>query len=181
MLELPDPLRYDEDQRRVHERIAGGPRGAVRGPLALWLHSPELADRAQHLGEFLRFGTTLPPRLTELAILVVARHWACAYVWCVHEPIALKEGVEERFLLALAEDRDALPAAADDRVVTLFMRQLVQRGRPDDAIRGEVLQRFGARGCVELTAIAGYYTLGGFTLSCADLPLPGGATKPFSG
>jgi 4-carboxymuconolactone decarboxylase len=178
-LTLPDPAAYDEAQRQAHQRIASGPRAGVRGPLALWLHSPRFAERAQHLGEFLRFDTVFPSRLSELAILIVARHWEAAYVWCVHEEIALREGLATDFVRRLARDRDATPEADDERAVALFCRQLVQSGRPDDVVRADIIHRYGERGCVELTGIAGYYTTGAFVLGCADLPLPGGGESPF--
>ena len=178
-LTAPDPDRYDDAQRQAHERIAAGPRAGVRGPLALWLHSPDFAGRAQHLGEFLRFDTTFEVRLSELAILIVARHWRCAYIWAVHRPIAERAGLADVFIHALARDPSATPSADDERAVALFCRQLVQTGRPDDATRGDVLSRFGERGCVELTGVVGYYTMGSFTLACADLPLPGGEAGPF--
>jgi len=71
----PDRERVSERQREVYEAIRSGPRGQVRGPLAVWLRRPELADRAQALGHYCRYDTLLPPRLSELAILTVARIW----------------------------------------------------------------------------------------------------------
>jgi 4-carboxymuconolactone decarboxylase len=69
-----DPEKLSPEQRKVYDAIVAGPRGRVVGPLRVWLQSPELADRAQALGAFCRFGTSLPPRLSELAILVTAAH-----------------------------------------------------------------------------------------------------------
>ena len=180
-LTVVNPQAYDEAQRRAHDRIAAGPRAGVRGPLALWLHSPDFAERAQQLGEFLRFGTSFEARLSELAILVVAREWQCAYVWLVHEPIARRAGVGAAFVDALALDADAVPDDADERAIALFCRQLLRHGSVDDAVRTEVIERHGERGCVELTGITGYYTMGAFTLACANLPMPGGEPPPFSG
>jgi 4-carboxymuconolactone decarboxylase len=178
-LEPPALDRLDEAQRRAAARIASGPRKGVRGPLALWLHSPEFAERAQHLGEFLRFGTCLSPRLSELAILVVARHWSTPYVWCVHAPIAIREGLDPAFVDRLARDPAALPEGADERTIAQWCRSVLANGRPDPASLRQVIERFGERGCVELAGIAGYYSLGAFTLACADLPLPDGAAPPF--
>src|SRR5262249_60721151 len=75
------------EQRRVYDAIVAGPRGAVQGPLRVWLQSAALADRAQALGAFCRFGTTLPPRLTELAILVTGAHWRARFVWETPAPL----------------------------------------------------------------------------------------------
>ena len=92
MSRLPtiDPDRLSADQRRVYDAIAGGPRAGVRGPFLALLHVPELADRIQHLGEYLRYGTSFPPRLSEFAVLIAARHYTCQYEWFMHEPHELR-------------------------------------------------------------------------------------------
>ena len=68
-----EPERMSEAQKRVHDAIAGGPRGGVRGPFGVLLRSPELADRVQKVGEHLRFNSSLPARLNEFAILINAQ------------------------------------------------------------------------------------------------------------
>ena len=77
-----------DEQKRVYESIAGGPRGGVRGPFNALLRSPELADRVQKVGEYLRFNSALPPRLNELAILINARFCGSRYEWYAHRPLA---------------------------------------------------------------------------------------------
>lgn len=62
-----------KEQQRVADAITGGLRGEIPGPLAMWLLRPELADRAQRLGEYARYRTRLPPALSEIVILAVAR------------------------------------------------------------------------------------------------------------
>ena len=71
-------------QKQVYDAIAGGPRGGVRGPFGPLLRSPELADRVQKLGEYLRFDSSLPARLNEMAILINARFWESKYEWNAH-------------------------------------------------------------------------------------------------
>ena len=92
-LPVPAPAEMSAEQRTIHERIASGHRGGVRGPLALWLYRPELADKAQALGRYCRDETCLPPRLSELAILTSARIWAAAYEWQAHLQPARDAGV----------------------------------------------------------------------------------------
>jgi len=87
------PDQMTEAQKRVYQSIAGGPRGGVRGPFNALLRSPELADRVQKVGEYLRFSSSLPPRLNELAILVNARFWDSKYEWYAHRPLAEKAGL----------------------------------------------------------------------------------------
>jgi len=88
-------------QRKVHDAIIAGPRGRVEGPLRVWIMSPELAERAQELGAFCRYGTSLPPRLSELAILTTGAFWQAGFEWHAHAPIALKAGVSADALEAI--------------------------------------------------------------------------------
>src|ERR1700716_2294659 len=83
----------NDAQRKVYEEIAGGPRGGVRGPFNALLRSPELTDRAQRMGEYIRFNTSLPPRLSEFAILITARYWGSQYEWFAHARLAAKGGL----------------------------------------------------------------------------------------
>ena len=89
-----EPETFNARQREVYASILAGPRGAVEGPLRVWLLSPELAERAQALGEFCRYHTSLPATLSELAVLVVGRFWRADFEWHVHAPIAQRAGVD---------------------------------------------------------------------------------------
>src|SRR2546426_12540188 len=91
---IPTPAEMNDEQRQVYEATVAGRRGRAPAPLLVWLQSPELANRAQKLGELVRYETTLPPRLSELAILVVARFWTAHYEWFAHKREALKAGVD---------------------------------------------------------------------------------------
>ncbi|MEH6773417.1 MAG: carboxymuconolactone decarboxylase family protein, partial [Cereibacter changlensis] len=99
----PDPAGMTPDQKRVHDIITSGPRGRVRGPLAIWLHRPELAEAAQALGAYCRYGSSLEPRLSELAILCMAVIWRSEFEWWAHKPIALKAGLSAAAVEALRQ------------------------------------------------------------------------------
>src|SRR5690349_11205781 len=94
-ISFPTPDTMDAEQRRVHDKVVSGRRGKIVGPLRAALHSPELADRWQALGEFLRYNTSLTPRLSELAILVTGRACQSPFEWYAHRAEALKAGVEQ--------------------------------------------------------------------------------------
>ena len=111
---LPDLKRLDAEQQRVADEVASGPRKEVRGPMHVWLHSPELASRAQKLGEFLRWGTTLDARISELVILVTARHYDCRYMWNNHVGLALKAGLTQKAIDAIDAGRPPFFANADE-------------------------------------------------------------------
>lgn len=173
MPELPETL--DARQQEVFDRIRSGPRGRVRGPLALWLNSPELAERAQHLGELLRFNTVFDPRLSELAILLVARHHNCQFEWYVHAPIAESRGLDAAAIEAIRTGAEPAFARADEVLVHRYVTALLRRNRvPDDAYAA-FEEAFGRRGVIEMAALIGYYALGAYTLNAVELEAPADA------
>ncbi|MBI4185062.1 MAG: carboxymuconolactone decarboxylase family protein [Proteobacteria bacterium] len=172
------PEELTPEQRRVYDAIAGGPRGRVRGPFTVLLHSPELADRVQALGEFVRFRSSLPARLSELAILATARAWTCQYEWLAHAPIAEKAGVAATTVAAIREGRRPDFASGDEAAVYDYAVAL-HRGRAVNASTYDAaLRALGAPGLVELTALIGYYALLAMTLNAHQVPLPEGAAPP---
>jgi len=164
-----------EAQRKVYEAIAGGPRGGVRGPFNALLRSPELADRAQKTGEYIRFNTSLPPRLSEFAILITARYWGSQYEWHAHHPFALKAGLPPKVAEDLAQGRRPAGMTEDESSVYDFCSELHRDKAVSDATYATALKRFGERGVVDLIGVSGYYTLVSMVLNVDRHPLPGGA------
>lgn len=168
----PDGL--SPDQRRIYDAIASGPRGGVRGPFLALLHVPELADRIQHLGEYLRYHTGFPPRLSELAILLTARHFTCQYEWQAHEPHAQKGGLDQEVIDAIRERRRPQTLAADEAAVYEFTAELLHRSKVSDGAYRRAVETFGSRGAVELAGLIGYYTMIAMTLLAHEVELPPG-------
>jgi 4-carboxymuconolactone decarboxylase len=146
------------EQRRVYDAILAGPRGAVPAPFHLFLHSAELADRVQQLGELLRYRTGLSPRLSELAILVTARHWGAEYEWSVHEREARKAGVAESIIRAIAAGTSP-ELGGDDALIYDFAHSFYAQREVPQALYEAVVARFGMRIVVELSSILGYYSM----------------------
>src|SRR5437588_6018438 len=115
----------DPEQRRVHDAIVSGPRGRVVGPLRVWLESPQFADRAQALGAFCRFGTSLPPRLSELAILVTGAFWRASFEWYAHAPIGIKAGLDAAAVEAIRTGKPANFSRADEAAAYAFAHELL--------------------------------------------------------
>ena len=180
MSRLPafEPDKLSAEQRRVYDAIASGPRGGVRGPFLALIHVPELADRIQHLGEYLRYNTSFPPRLSELAILTTARHYTCQYEWHAHEPHAQKGGLAQDTIDAIRERRRPGSMQPDEATVYDFTAELLRDGTVSDAAYQRVVAAFGARGAVELAALIGYYIMIGMTLLAHDVSLPPGKALP---
>src|SRR5690349_5167072 len=121
---LPDPHNLTPQQQRVYDAVVAGPRGQLVGPLRAVLLVPELADRWQLFGEQLRYNTSLPARITELAILVVARRWNSQVEWQIHSQAAAAAGVPERVLAAIRSAATPVFESHADADVYEYTRQL---------------------------------------------------------
>jgi 4-carboxymuconolactone decarboxylase len=181
MLRIPElsPDHLTPEQREVHDAIVAGPRGKVQGPLQIWLHSPKLAARAQELGAFCRYQTSLPKRLSELAILVTGAHWKAGFEWFAHAPEAIKAGLDATAVDAIRGGTSPRFARADEAAVYDFSRELLATHRVSDATYERATAVLGALGVVELVGILGYYGLISMTICAFRVPLPAGEVEPF--
>jgi len=168
------------EQRKVYDTVAAGPRGKVQGPLLVALHRPELADKWQQLGELLRYRTTLPPRLSEIAILVTAQRWRCQLEWHLHEGFALKAGVPRAVIADIHGGRRPATADAEELAVYDYASELHDQRRVSETTYRCALGHWGVVGVVELTALIGYYTMVAMTLNAHEFPLPAGVEPPFA-
>ena len=162
------PERWTDAQRKEAEAMIAGPRGAVVAPFVPLLRSPELAGHVQRLGAYLRYRSAIGMRLTELAILVTAKHYEQAVEWSIHAPIAAREGVAAATIAAV--ERGERPAAmdGDEALVHDFCVALLQgRGRVGDAAWDAALARFGEHAIVDLVATCGYYGLLALVMNAA--------------
>ncbi len=169
---LPGPEDMTPDQKAVYDKIVSGPRGMLVGPLRAALHNPSLADRWQALGQVLRFETRLPPELTELAILVTARHWNSELEWTIHAREARKAGLHDAIIDAIRQCEVPGLDREDQREIFEFSRELLENGKVGDCLYAALLARWGPSGVVELTALVGYYSMVAMTLNTHRIPLP---------
>jgi len=182
MPRLPDidPATLDEEGKRVHDAIVAGPRGMVQGPLRVWLNSPTLADRAQALGAFCRFGTSLEPRLSELAILITGAFWRAGFEWHVHAPIAAGTGLSAGLIEEIRRGATPEFVRDDERCVYSFAHELWTTHRVAPETYAEAEKVLGRRALVDLAGILGYYGLISMTICAFEVPLPDGAEEPFA-
>ena len=181
MPRLPDiePDKLSPEQRRVYDAILSGPRGIVEGPLRVWVNSPGLADKAQALGAFCRYGTSLPQRLSELAIITTGAHWQAGFEWAVHAPIALSAGLEPAAVEAIRTGRDPAFTQPDERAVYAFSSELLRNRRVSDETFRLAFDTLGQLGVVDLVGVLGYYGLISMTINAFEVPLPDGVEEPF--
>lgn len=181
---LTRPIAIDEAaltpaQRRVHDAILAGPRGVVEGPLRVWLLNAELADRAQALGAYCRYGTALRPDLSELAIIMVGAHWRAGFEWAVHAPIAAKAGIPDVVIEAIRRGEAPQGLLPEAQAVHDLTCELLRTKFVSDATFARAGEVLGRTAMIDLVGILGYYTLICMTINAFAVPLPEGAVDPF--
>lgn len=186
-ISLPALDEMTPAQKRVYDAVVTGPRGRMIGPLRAVIHSPDLADRWQSLGEYLRYKTIFPEKLKEFAIITVARRWNAELEWTVHSQNAQKAGLAVEKIEALRQGQPLPELDEEEAEIFAYCREIQTTGRVSDPVYAAILKRWGEQGVVELTGIVGYYTMVAMTLNAHaitlpdDLPprlYPGGETPP---
>ena len=164
------------DQKRVMDEIAVGPRGRIGGPFIPLMRSPELMNRLQKVGEYLRFQNTVGLRNSEFAVLIVARHWSQPIEWAIHRPIAEKEGVLPATCDAIAEGRRPDTMTEDETLIYNVLEELRNNRSLSDPTYAQLLKRFGEQGVIDLVAHYGYYSLLAMTMNVARTAVPENGT-----
>ncbi len=186
----PIPLEeLTPEQQGLVDAIRSGPRAAIKnsaaakpgplgGPFNVWLRSPGIGNIVQKLGEEIRFRSSLPSKLNELAIIITARQWTSQYEWYAHHRLALEAGLDPAIARDIAEGRRPAKMGADEMIVYEFSRELHQTQGVSDATYQAALDRFGERGVMDLMAVNGFYVLVSMCLNVDRTPLPDGVELP---
>jgi 4-carboxymuconolactone decarboxylase len=171
--------RLTAEQKKVLDDIQSGPRGAgVRGPFNALLRSPQLCDLVQRVGAYVRYGTSLPQKLNELAICMAGRKWTAQYEFYAHRRLGIQAGLKPDILDAVAAGRRPDGMDADEAAVYDFATELLSNGQVSDARYDAVKTKFGERGVMDLVGAVGYYSLVSMVLNVAEVPLPPGESAP---
>ena len=173
-------LTYEEmdaEQREMHDRLVNGPRGRVAGPYLAWLRNPKLADVAERYGRFVRYETSLPARLSEMAILIVGRHWNAQVEWWAHHPLAIKAGLDPSIADAIAHRSRPDFKNADEEMVFDLTMELIETRKLSDSTYKRALDIFGEKALIELVAILGNYFAVALVLNTFEIMPPDGS-KP---
>ena len=168
-------------QRALIDSIRSGPRGQFKmsGPFYCYLHAPAFGELAQELGAHCRFGTSLPPRLSELAILATAQHWKSQYEWSAHAGIAEAKGVKPETIRELRAGRMPKKAPKDEQAIYSFIKELYRDKRVSNRAYKQVNTLLGDAGTVELVGLLGYYAMVAMTLDVFRMSPPEGTPLPF--
>jgi 4-carboxymuconolactone decarboxylase len=176
------PERMTEAQKKAVEEFRAARNAEVGGPFAPLLRSPEVMNRARAMGDYLRFKSVLPPRLSEFAILITARQWTQNYEWDTHNRIALQAGLSQEIVGALADGRRPERMAEDEDILYSFCTELQRQQSVSDGTYARAVGKFGEQGVIDMIGISGYYTLLAMVLNTARTPVPAGrqpALAPF--
>jgi 4-carboxymuconolactone decarboxylase len=176
------PLTSDQltpAQKAMVDELLAGSRGSLNGPFNVLLRSAEMGNIAQKLGDYIRFRTSVPRRLNELAILLTARWWLSQYEWYAHKPLALQAGVDASVIDDIQAGRRPARMQTDEAVVYEFANELRERRRVSDGTYQRARLLLGEQGVVDLIALMGYYDLVSMSLNVDRYPLPDGASSPF--
>ena len=167
----PIPLeRMSPAQRAAADDLIAGPRKGVKGPFIALIRSPELMARLQKVGEFLRFQSSLPTRVSEFATLVVARQWTQQFEWFTHVPLALKAGTARETIDALREGRRPSAMSVQEALVYDFIIELVANKGVCDSLYRESVDSLSEQGVLELVGLVGYFSLISMVLNLAHTP-----------
>ncbi len=172
-LETPLYESMSPDQQKVHEEIVSGPRGAVQGPLGVWLWRAELASRAQTLGRYCRYDSSLPPRLSELAILVTARHWSAEFEWQSHKQPALDAGLDPAIVEAIRKGEKPDFDSTSEQIVYEFSTELQNHKKVSDSTYNTAVKELGKEAVVDLVGVLGYYALISMTINAFEVDAVG--------
>lgn len=166
--------KMTDAQKEAAAEILAGPRKAVVGPFIPLMRSPELMNRLQKVGEYLRYNTKLGSNISEFVILQMARHMTQQFEWDAHVDLARKAGVKEATIAAIAEGRRPAGMNQDEEMVYEFVSEIREHQSVCDATYAPVVKRFGEQGVIDITALCGYYATLGYIMNVARTPLPPG-------
>jgi 4-carboxymuconolactone decarboxylase len=174
------PLKYDEmtpAQKTMMDHLVNGERRGAGGPFNVLLRSPEMGDLVQQFGASMRFHSSLPRKLNEMAIIITARQWTAQYEWNAHRAAAAQAGLNEAIIKSIAAGKHPESMDPDETIVYNFGIELLNTHQVSDANFKAVKDKFGERGVVDLISVMGYYQLVSMLLNVDRYPLPAGA-KP---
>lgn len=169
------PLEQGEmtvEQRRVAQALLDGPRRGLPGPFHALLRSPELADRVRSLGDYIRFQNSLPAKVRELVILMVARFWSAQYELHAHRRHARTAGLDPATADAIVQGRRPDRFDAEEAVAFDFVSELLQHRDVSDRTYRSAIDRFGERGVIDMVGTAGYFCFVSLVLNMERHPVP---------
>ena len=177
------PLKPEEltpAQKAWADELAAPPRNGkiANPPFRAYIRSPDLAPKLTALADYLRWHSSLPPRLSELAILITAREWTAQYEWYAHYPHAIEGGLDPRVAAAIAAGTRPEGMRDDETALYDLATSLYRDKKVTDDVYKAALEKFGERGIMDIIGIIGFYDITSMTLITMQGGVPEGKTPP---
>jgi 4-carboxymuconolactone decarboxylase len=172
--------RLTDAQKKAIEEFKAARAVDISGPFVPLLRSPEVMSRARAMGDYLRFKSSLPPRLSEFVILLTARRWTQQYEWHAHMPLALQGGLKDEIVAAIAAGRRPAAMAADEEAIYQLWDEVQRNQGASDATYANARDKIGEQGIIDVLGITGYYTTLAMVMNTTRTPLPAGVTPPLA-
>jgi 4-carboxymuconolactone decarboxylase len=184
---IATPNNYDTltaQQKKYVQSILSGPRSDISGPLGVMMVTPELGDLVQKSVAYSRFAgregfSSVPPKLNELAILIVAKHWSAEYVWNAHHTAATRLGIKPDVVEAIRTGKRPVNMEKDVEAIYNFASEFMTKREVNDSLLQAAKTVLGGdRGVVDLVGTMGLYQISSMMVSLDQTPLAPG-TKPY--
>jgi len=172
------PEQLTAAQKNAIEEFKAARSVDISGPFVPLLRSPEVMNRARAMGDYLRYKSSLPPRLSEFVILLTARRWTQQYEWHAHQPLALQGGLRGEVVKAIADGRRPAGMAEDEDAVYTLWDEVQRTQSVSDATYARAIAKVGEQGVIDVLGITGYYTMLAMVMNTARTPLPDGVKPP---
>ena len=172
--------RLTDAQKKAIEEFKAARAVDISGPFVPLLRSPEVMSRARAMGDYLRFKSSLPPRLSEFVILLTARRWTQQYEWHAHMPLALQGGLKDEIVAAIAAGRRPAAMAADEEAIYQLWDEVQRNQGASDATYANARDKIGEQGIIDVLGITGYYTTLAMVMNTTRTPLPAGVKPPLA-
>ena len=178
MSRLPN-LKYgdmSQDQKDLHDEILSGPRTQIVGPMHTWFLNPSYGALIEKVGAFCRYETSIKPRLSELAIIIVARHWNANVEWFAHSEIAIKSGILQETVEAIELNKRPDFKKEDEALIFDITKSILDTKGLTDELFKRAEDTIGKTSLLDLTAIIGYYCNIAIQLNVFEIPSDDGRT-----
>jgi 4-carboxymuconolactone decarboxylase len=171
-----NPDQLSPEQKAYVENLQKPPRNNTTAlknpPFKVYMRSPELATKLEAISDYVRWGTGLEPRLTELAIMITARQWSSQWIWRGHYRAAVRGGLDPSVGADIAAGKRPDKMKEDDTILYNYAMEMYRDKAVSDATYGAAVKRFGEKGLIDLVATMGYYDTVAMTLITAKAVAP---------
>ena len=171
-----NPDQMTPQQKAYVENLAKPPRSNTTAsktpPFKVYMRSPDLAAKLEAVSDYVRWGSGLEPRLTELAIMITARQWSSQWIWRGHYRAAVRGGLDASVGTDIAAGKRPEKMKADETILYNYAQEMYRDKAVSDATYAAAVKQFGEKGLIDLVATMGYYDTVAMTLITAKAEAP---------